>query len=355
LIDARKAREDAKVALRAGNDPGVAKKLRKLAGVNNAANSFETVAREWFDKNKSRWSEHHANDVIYSLEKDVFPHLGSIPIRDITAPSVLAVLRLIEERPAIDLARRVRQRMSAVFVYGISSGVAEADPAAVVLGAMVPVKKGRQPAITNLETAREIVAKVDDEIAHPVTKLAHRLLVLTTVRPGTLIGTPWSEFSAIDPADPVWTIPAARMKLKKSKKEDDAHDHLVPLSGQALEVIAQLRTLTGRGPLVFPNTRHSHKPMSENAIGYLLNRAGFHHRHVPHGWRSTFSTVMNETYTADRAVIDLMLAHVPKDRVEGAYNRAQHLPRRKELAQIWADIILDGAKPVAGLLEGPRK
>jgi integrase len=95
--------------------------------------------------------------------------------------------------------------------------------------------------------------------------------------------------------------------------------------------------------------------MSENAIGYLLNRAGYHHRHVPHGWRSTFSTVMNEAYTPDRAVIDLMLAHVPKDQVEGAYNRAQHLTRRKEIAKIWADIILEGAKPVADLLEGPRR
>lgn len=275
LIDARAAREAARAMLREHRDPGVDKKLKKLAGVSSATNSFEVVAREWHEKNKSRWTDHHAQDVIYSLEKDVFPHLGNVPIRDITAPSVLAVLRLIEKRPAIDLARRVRQRMSKVFVYGISSGVADGDPAAVVLDAMVPLQKGRQPAITNLETAREIVAKVDNEVAHPVTKLAHRLLALTTVRPGTLTGTPWSEFAAIDPADPVWTIPAARMKLKKSKKEDEAHDHLVPLSRQALEVIAELRTLTGRGPLVFPNTRHSHKPMSENAIGYLLNQAGY--------------------------------------------------------------------------------
>jgi integrase len=355
LIDARAARDAAKVLLREHRDPGVDKKLRKLAGVTSAAHSFESVAREWHTKNKSRWSEHHANDVIYSMEKDVFPHLGSVPIRDITSPAVLAVLRLMEERPAIDLARRVRQRMSKVFVYGISSGIADNDPAAVVLDALLPLTKGRQPAITDLKTAKEIIAKVDDEIAHPVTRLAHRLLALTTVRPGTLTGTPWSEFADIDPTDPVWIIPSARMKLKKSKKEDDVHDHLVPLSRQALEVIAALRTLTGRGPLVFPNTRHAHKPMSENAIGYLLNRAGYHHRHVPHGWRSTFSTVMNEAYTPDRAVIDLMLAHLPKDQVEGAYNRAKHLTRRKELAQIWADIILEGAKPAAALLEGPRR
>jgi integrase len=145
------------------------------------------------------------------------------------------------------------------------------------------------------------------------------------------------------------------MKLKKAQKDDEARDHLVPLSKQALEVIAALRTLTGAGPLVFPNTRHAHKPMSENAIGYLLNRAGYHSKHVPHGWRSTFSSVMNETYPADKPIIDLMLAHVPKDKVEGAYNRALHLKRRKELGQLWADIIFDKKKPAAELLLGPRK
>ncbi len=355
LLDARKARDDAKAVLRAGDDPSVAKKLKRLIAVADGENTFEVIAREWFHLQKSRWSEHHAGDVIHSLEKDVFPHIGSMPIRSISSPSVLAVLRLIEKRPAVDLARRVRQRMSAVFVYAISSGRADTDPAAVVLGAMAPLKPGRQPAVTDLVAAKVIIDKVEAEAAHPVTKLAHRLLALTAIRPGTLITTPWSEFNEIDPADPIWQIPAGRMKLKKGQKDDEARDHLVPLSTKALEVIAALRTLTGAGPLVFPNSRHAHKPMSENAIGYLLNRAGYHHRHVPHGWRSTFSSVMNEAHPSDRAIIDLMLAHVPKDRVEGAYNRALHLNRRKELAQLWADIILDGKKPAAELLVGPRK
>lgn len=353
--EARRVRDEAKAELRAGNDPSVAKKLKKLSGATDSADSLEVVARDWHGLNKSKWSEHHAQDVIYSLERDVFPLLGNLPVRTITPQSVLAVLRLIEKRPATDLARRVRQRLSAVFVFAISSGRADSDPASVVLGAMAPVTKGKQPAVTDLATAMTMLAKVEAEVAHPVTKLAHRLLALTAVRPGTLTGTPWQEFDEIDPHDPVWRIPASRMKLKKSKKDDEAHDHLVPLTTQAIAVIEALRTLTGRGPLVFPNTRHAHKPMSENAIGYLLNRAGYHSKHVPHGWRSTFSTVMNERYPGDRAVIDLMLAHIPKDRVEGAYNRAQHLSRRKELAQLWADILLDGAKPAVDLLKGPRK
>ena len=355
LAAARVARDEAKEILRGGRDPSVTKKLRKLAGVTDSVNTFEAIAREWYELNKSQWAERHAHDVLVSLERDVFPALGNIPIKDISAQDALALLRKIENRDAKETARRIRQRMSAVFVYAIATGRGENDPAAVVKGAMAPMKKGRQPAITDLDQARAMLAKAEAEPAHPVTKLALRILALTAVRPGTLTATPWSEWADLDQNEPVWQIPAERMKLRLQHKDDEARDHLVPLSRQAVEAIAALRTISGRGPLAFPNTRHAHKPMSENAIGYLLNRAGFHHKHVPHGWRATFSTVMNERFQADRAVIDLMLAHVPKDKVEGAYNRALRLNRRRELAQLWADLILEEARPASELLVGPRR
>jgi integrase len=354
LADARGARDKAKAELKAGRDPSIVKKLDKLNVIKTSADTFEVIAREWFELQKPQWVERHADKVIESLELHVFPIIGQSPIRNITAPEILGVLRKIEARPAIDTARRVRQRISAVFVYAIASGRADNDPAAIVQGAMAPLKKGRQPAITDVEKAREILKAVDDEPAYPVTKLAMRLLALTAIRPGTLITTPWSELDAIDKKDPVWQISAARMKLRKDQKEEEARDHLVPLSKQAMDTIEALRSITGRGPLAFPNTRHAHKPMSENALGYLLNRAGYHHRHVPHGWRSTFSTIMNELYPNDRHIIDFMLAHVPKDKVEAAYNRALYLPRRKELAQLWADLIMKDAKPAQDLLEGLR-
>ena len=229
------------------------------------------------------------------------------------------------------------------------------DPAAIVQKALKPVKKGRQPAMTTLAQAREIIERVDREPAHPVTKLAMRLLALTVVRPGTLIGTTWTEFERLDADRPTWTVPAARMKLKLMYKDDERRDHLVPLARQAVETIDAVRKLTGRCPFVFPNARHAHKPASENALGYLLNRAGYHHRHVPHGWRSTFSTVMNERFRDDRQIIDLMLAHVPENKVEGAYNRAEHIGRRRELAQEWADLLMKGQMPVEELLTLPRR
>lgn len=351
LAQARAARDEAKATLRTGRDPSLGKKLRKAAS-KSGAGSFADVARDWHAVNESRWTRDHAERVLISLEEDVFSHLGGLHVKDITAADVLATLRLVEDRGAKDTARRLRQRVSAVFEFAIGSGLVAFDPAAMVKKSMAPLNKGRQPAVTDLEKAREMLSRAESEAAQPVTKLALRILALTAVRPGTLSTTPWSEWW---PIGDVWRIPAERMKLALHHKEDEGRDHLAPLSRQAIEAIEALRQISGRGPLAFPNTRHPHKPMSENAMGYLLNRAGYHGHHVPHGWRSTFSTVMNERFPADRAIIDLMLAHIPKDNVERAYNRALHLERRRELAQLWADLILDGARPAAALLDGPRR
>lgn len=355
LTAARAARDEAKVVLKGGKDPALVRKLARLSVRRDQADTFETVAREWHELQKPLWVERHAADVLDSLENEVFPHLGDQPVRDLTAANVLPVLRLIEARGARETARRVRQRMSAVFVYAISSGRATLDPAATVQNAMAPLIKGRQPAVTDIDAARAMLRAVETTPAHPVTKLAIRLLALTVARPGPFSATTWAELDDIDDTDPVWTIPAARMKLKKKFKDDENRDHLIPLSTQAVETIEALRQLTGGGRYVFPNARGAHKPMSENAMGYLLNRAGYYQRHVPHGFRSTFSTVMNERFTADRAIIDFMLAHVPKDEVEAAYNRSLYLERRRELAQEWADIILKDAPPAASLIEGPRR
>lgn len=355
LTEARNLRDQAKEVLKVGRDPSVAKKLSRLTGKVSQSETFREIAIEWHRLNSPQWACRHASDVISSLESEIFPVLGDDPIRNITPSEVLAVLRPIEARGAKETARRIRQRMSAVFVYAIASGRASADPAAVVMKAMAPIVKGRQPAVTTLEAAKEVLAAVEAQTAHPVTKLAHRLLALTALRPGTLITTPWEEVDNLGSENALWQVSASRMKLKLIHKDDETRDHIVPLSKQALAVIEAIRPLSRRGIYVFPNARHGHKPMSENAIGYLLNRGGFHHKHVPHGWRATFSSVMNEIFPADKPVIDLMLAHIPKDKVEGAYNRAKHLKRRAELAQTWADLLLEGAPSAEELLNGPRR
>lgn len=361
LKHAREARDDAKKLLAEGRDPSLEKKKGRADTQAAADNSFEKVAREWHAMEQGRWKAVHAADVINSLERDIFPKIGSYGLRDLDPAIVLKVLRPIEERGAIETAKRIRQRMSAVFVYGIASGLCEQDPAAIVTRALKPIiKKGRQPALVELEELREMIRRVESEFSSPVTRLAHRLLALTAVRIGTLRGARWDEFIGLGGKAPVWHIPAARMKLPKHQTDDPLRDHIVPLVPQAVKTIEAVRTLTGRTPLLFPNQRYSHKPMSENAIGYLLNRAGYHGRHVPHGWRAAFSTIMNERAVSagrhsDRYIIDAMLAHVPKDKVEAAYNRAEHRERRREIAQEWADIILEDMPPARAMLGTRRK
>jgi integrase len=141
------------------------------------------------------------------------------------------------------------------------------------------------------------------------------------------------------------------MKGDKERKAEEDGDHMVPLSTQAVALMRVLQRLTGHLALCFPSDRHVHRTMSENTLRALLIRAGYYQRHVPHGFRAAFSTIMNEYLKAqgkgdDRAVVDLMLSHVPKDKVEGAYNRAAYMPRRREIAQEWADMLLaDFADP----------
>jgi integrase len=360
LSDARAKRDEAHGALSEGHDPSVAKKLKIEANIEAGRQTFERVAREWYGNAKAQWATIHASDVIRSLERDVFPTIGALPITQLTPPLILGVLREIETRGAIETAKRVRQRISAVFVYAVAQGIATSDPAEKLGAVLKPLRKGRQPAITDIVPLRKMILAAEEDNARPITRLGLRMLALTAVRPSELRGAEWAEFEDLDGKLPLWRIPSARMKGDLDRKEEAGGDHLVPLTAQAVSVLRAIWPLTGSGPLVFPSNRHAHRPMSENAIGYLLNRAGYHGHHVPHGFRAAFSTIMNEWAERhgdphDRKVIDLMLAHVPKDRVEGAYNRAAYMPRRRELAAIWANMLSEGLPDPAVLIDRPVK
>jgi integrase len=351
LAQAREARDDARRLVREGRDPSLEKRLRRTSRVEASSITFEAVARAWHEQLKDTWAPRHAWDVLNSLEVDVFPTLGRLPLTEINAPMVLATLRPIEERGAVETAHRIRQRISAVFVHAIASGQAVTDPAAVVKKALKTVKRGRQPALITLEEVRQVLRDVEAQAASPVTKLAMRWHALNAVRPNETAGARWDELVDLDGPEPVWHIPAERMKGRMETRRE----HIVPLSAQAVAVARAVEPLTGRGPLMFPNARHAHRPMSENALGYLLNRAGYHGRHVPHGWRAAFSSIMNIRFRPDRHIIDLMLSHVPENKVEAAYNRAAYAERKRELAQAWADMLLEGFPPAEALLVGPRR
>lgn len=363
LKQAREARDATRALLRAGRDPSIEKRKSRAAEIAGSEHDFESLAREWHELQSDRWAEVHAADVLRSLERDVFPTLGEFPPHEITAPLILACLRPIEKRGAIETAGRLRQRISAVLAYALSMGIVSSNPAEQVKGALKPrAKKGRQPAVTDLEELRALLRAAESSAAYPVTILASRFLALTAQRPGMIRRARWEDMRGIESdnqtdetGQAVWHIPAEQMKLTVERKDDSAFDHIVPLSPQAVEVLRAVAKLSGNCELVFPGQRHAHRPLSENAIGYLYNRVGWHSRHVPHGWRAAFSSIMNERRPADRKVIDMMLAHVSGDKVEAAYNRAEHMALRREIAQEWAGIITDGLKPAAELLTLARR
>ena len=353
LVEARRRRDEAKELLRRGIDPSAHRRDEARTQQAEIATTFEVVARLWWDKQKGRWSTVHANDVLKSLEENVFGDIGAMPIGTIKAPLLLGLLGKVEKRGAIETAHRIRSRISSVFVFAIASGLAESDPAASLGKALAPKPRAkRQPAITGLGDIRQVLIDCEAQRCRASTKLALRLLALTAVRPGELRGARWVEFEGLDGEGPIWRIPAERMKGDDERKAEVDGDHLVPLAPAAVEILRVLRRLSGDLDLVFPSERHPHRPISENTLRALLIRAGYHQRHVPHGFRAAFSTIMNERaerlwrdsgaagHSPDRAIIDLMLAHVPKDKVEGAYNRAAYMPRRRELACEWADLLL---------------
>lgn len=190
-----------------------------------------------------------------------------------------------------------------------------------------------------------MIGDAELDYARPVTRLALRLLALTAVRPSELRYARWDEFEDLSGPEPLRRIPAARMKGTVERKEEITGDHLVPLAPQSVMVLHALWPLTGEGGnLLFPSTRNGRKPISENTIGYLLNHAGYHEHHVPHGFQAAFSTIMNEWVQhygtrVDRAIIDLMLGHAPPNKVEAAYNRAPYMARKRELAIAWAGML----------------
>jgi len=360
LKDAREARDTAKAMLAKGREPKPSDLFERAPAEADTRPTFEAIGREWHDLQKGRWSKVHAADVLTNLEDEVFAQIGALPIEDVEAPAVFTLLRAISTRGAVETAHRTRQRISAIFVYAIATGRATRDPAAGLAIALPKKPKAKpQPAITTLAGLRQLIIDAEAERCRAQTKLALRLLALTAVRPNELHGARWSEFEDLDGAAPLWRIPAHRMKGDMDRKGEVEGDHLVPLSPQAVAVIEAMMPLTGDLALVFPTDRHPHKPMSENTLRALLIRAGYHQRHVPHGFRSAFSTIMNERVerqwqenghkgaSPDRAIIDLMLAHVPGNRVEGAYNRAAYMDRRRELACEWADILVGDMWPPA--------
>jgi len=338
LVDARAKRDQVRDQLDRGVD------IKVHSGTANC--TFEQLARNWHEHRKVRWSAEHSADVLASLERDVFPSIGGIAPRSIDARAVLEVLAKVEARGCIETARRLRERISGVFRFGIPREICSSDPAALVSDELSPRPVQRpQAAITDLTEVVKFLEDVAGAGGDRVVQLAHCLLSFTALRLGALRGGRWAEIEGVEgisliPADrPRWRVPPARMKLTKVRKADASAEHVIPLSRQAVAVLRDLHRLTGGQELLFPGRRRG-RPIGEGAIGDLYDAAGYSGRHVPHGWRASFSTILNNLNPEDRGFIDQALAHVAhKGRVEAAYNRSQHEERMADLFQRWADLI----------------
>jgi integrase len=324
LKRAREKRDEARKLLVEGVSPGAKRQAEKVA----ESDTFEAIAREWFAKQKPNWADSHADKIIARLESDLFPWLGTRPIKAIKAKELLACLRRIESRGALDTAHRAHQNSGQVFRYAVATGRAERDPSGDLRGALAPAKQTHYPSITDTNKIGALLRAIDGYEGSLIVRCALKLAPLLFVRPGELRGAEWAE---IDLRKAEWRIAAERMKARVQ--------HIVPLSRQAVAIIEELKPLTGDTKFLFPSVRTWVQPMSENTVNAALRRMGYTKEELTaHGFRSMASTLLNEQGW-HRDAIERQLAHGERDQVRAAYNYAEHLPERRKMMQHWADYL----------------
>jgi integrase len=341
LADARQRRDEARRQLAHGIDPGAVRKAMKQAETEETE-TFEVIAREWHTKFFPSWTSGHSVTIMSRLKRDLFPWIGKRPINQIKAPELLAVIRRVESRGALESAHRIRTIAGQVFRYAVATGRAERDPAADLKGALPQPGEKHHAAITDPKEVAPLLRAVDGYQGHFVVKCALRLAPMFFVRPGELRNAEWSE---IDLDKAVWNIPAHKMKMKQA--------HIVPLSRQAVEILTELNELTGASRYVFPSGRSFARPMSNNAVNAALRRMGYDKETMTgHGFRAMARTILDEVLQVRPDFIEHQLAHAVRDPNGRAYNRTAHLNERRKMMQTWADY-LDGLK--AGAMVVPFK
>jgi len=330
IREAREARNDARRLLAAGKDPSAERQAEKRQRKQAAANSFEWVAREWYDRQSGIWTPGHAADVLRRLETNLFPEIGDKAISEINAPALLAAVRKVEGRGAHDLAHRMLGVAGQVFRYAVATGRCERDPSGDLRGALTPHKPRHQAAVKPDELPALLQAiGTYRTIGDLQTELALQLLCLTFVRTNELIGARWSEILGLDGNAPTWRVPAERMKMKS--------EHVVPLSTQAVAVLRELRAIAGDSDYILPGRSHD-KPISNNTLLFALYLLGYKGKMTGHGFRAVASSLLNEVgYRPD--VIERQLAHKEPNKVRSAYNRTEYLPERRKMMQQWADTV----------------
>ncbi|MDE0410708.1 MAG: tyrosine-type recombinase/integrase [Gammaproteobacteria bacterium] len=332
LKDAREKRRQAKIYLEADRDPSEVRKEERRA---RQMDRFEDVARQWWEHYKEVWTPKHAANVFRRLEANAFQDLGHLSIDEITPHRVIAMLRKIEARDALDVANRVKQAVHAVCRFAVQQGIATSNPASDLDGIVRQRKVRHRPSLPREELPQFLqLLETYSDRGRLLTQRAIKLLLLTFVRSGELRGARWEEF---DFEDKVWRISQDRMKM--------GNEHLVPLSLQALELLELLQGMTGNYELVFPSERDRSREMSDNTMRRAIFKLGYDgtvegkSKAVPHGFRATASSILNESgFNPD--AIERQLAHKERNSVRAAYiYHARYLDERRTMMQWWADYL----------------
>lgn len=329
LRDARERRDEARKLLAKGIDPGVHKRATKLASVQRAGNTFESVALDFLAR-RTKWAPSHKTRIDRMLRRDVFTKIGRRPIAELSAPEVLDALRKIEER-APETANRALGILGQIFRYGVSSHKCATDPTVNLRGALTRPEGGHFAAVLDPKQLGQILRAFDGYDGTPVVSGALRLAPLFFVRPGELRRAEWNDFD-FDAKE--W-----RYSVGKTKKSG-VRDHIVPLSRQAVLALEELKPVTGNGRYVFPSARGANRPMSDNAVLAAMRRMGIPADEMSgHGFRAVARTMLDENLGFRVDVIELQLAHKVRDSNGEAYNRTKHLPERHKMMQAWADYL----------------
>jgi integrase len=329
LLAARIEKETAKTSLETGIDPASQKQESKRLRRFNQAQTFELVALEWHKKNYDTWSPNHAMHILSRLKQNVFPIIGQKPISLVTVQDILICMQKIEERKAYHMTRRVLQIIGQVMRYAVVTGRADRDFTSDLKGSLKKYKKGHYAAIEpdKLPDLMKAINKNEARL-YKQTILAIKLLLLTFVRTSELINARWEEF---DFEKSIWNIPAERMKMRLP--------HVVPLSKQVVDILNELGDFYGRNGYILPSIINMHKPISNNTILQGLGRLGYKKIMTGHGFRALAMSTLKEKLGYRHEVVDRQLAHLPKNKIDQAYDRATFIPDRIKMMQEWADYI----------------
>ena len=321
LAEARRMLDEMRAKLARGIDPSVERKMARAGG-----DAFKVIAGQWLDT-KSDWKDSHRSSVISLLQRWVFPPLGDISVRDLTTPMILELcLRPIERRGIRETTKRALGNIRSILAYAVASGRLDRNPAADLRGVLAPPKSKHHRAITEPDELGDALRKIDLYRGSLVVETALKLTPMLFLRPGELRHLEWADY---DQELAQFSIPGDRMK--------GGAPHVIPLATQARSLVETLRGFTGNGRFVFPSARSELRPMSENTIRVALRSIDVDA--VPHGFRATARTMLDEIHEVPIEHIEHQLAHSVRDPNGRAYNRTRHLKQRAEMMQLWADYL----------------